>query len=56
MGVAGENTEVSLNLSSDFFSSLLPSSQTVSMWVEGAARQLRTAWAGSACAARGVLS
>lgn len=47
MGVAGEeNTEVSLNLSSDFFP--FPLSQTVSVWVEGAVLQLHTAWAGSA--------
>lgn len=45
--MAGKNTEVRLNLSSDFFSPL-PLSQTAAMWVEGAALQLCTAWAGSA--------
>lgn len=42
-----ENTEVTLNLSSDFFFPL-PLSQRVSVWVEGAVLQLHTAWAGSA--------
>lgn len=48
MGVAGkENTEVTLNLSSNF-SFPFPLSQMVYVWVEGAVLQLHTAWAGSA--------
>lgn len=52
MGVAGKTTEVSLNLSSDFFFPPLPLSQAVSI-CGGNSFQLHTARAGSAQTAWG---